>query len=795
MTILLIVESPNKVKKISGFLGKGYKVDASVGIFRDMDPSKMSIDFNNKYEPIYVITKPDVVKNLKKSMKGVDMLYLATDLDREGEGIAQSIIDVLKPKNYKRIRFNAITKQAILDAIKNAGDIDENLVDAQKARRVLDRYAGYSISPLLQRQIGGKLSAGRVQSVAVRIVIDRENEIRDFIKKNEDSSFFKISGIFSELKSQLFETSIENIKSKIYNGDAVKIKTEKEALRILKRCKKSTFRVHGVNEKIRTQGPSPPFTTSTLQQEANKRFGFSVDATMKTAQKLYEGGYITYMRTDSVEISPEGHDEIKKVIVDNYGNEYYNKTIYKNKVANSQEAHEAIRPTHPELIKIEKEIDDEFQIKLYKLIWQRAVASQMQAAKINVTIIQIEVSEYYERELDPYYYFESKAEKIIFKGYLKVYKDIDEEQIVENIPSKGNILKMQQIVAKQEYMKPPGRYTQATLVKKLDDMGIGRPSTFANTIKTILEREYIKNGDVAGIKKEVVTYTIEPNDDDIIKDESFIYVGADKNKIIPTDLGTTVTKYLMENFPEMMDYKFTANMEEQLDKVANGKKKWYKVIDDFYQKLQPIVDELSKKKKDESSAELIGEDEDGNEIFKDVTKYGPVVKKKIGSKFVYAKIKDPLTLDNITVKDAIKLFEYPKVIGNYKKKEILLQKGQFGFYLMYNKDKVGIPEDINGEKITEEEAIKLIEQKQSNRLDEMTITEGGKKIKVIVMDGKFGPYIQATKGTKKMNYKIPSDMDPKSLTEEQIIEIMKKKFSRSKVAKTGGGSKKTKKRK
>lgn len=777
MTILVIVESPGKLKKISSFLGKDYDVQASVGIFRDMDPKKMSIDFDNNYEPIYVITKPDVVKNLKASMKKADMVYLATDLDREGEGIAQSLVDVLKPKKYKRIVFNAITKQAILDAIKNAGDINEDLVDAQKARRVLDRYAGYSISPLLQKQIGGKLSAGRVQSVAVKIVIDRENEINDFIKKNKDATFFRVSGLFSDLKSVLHKLEKD---ADVYQGDIAKIpfqEDHKDILKFMNKCKESVFKVHSVTDKIRTQGASPPFTTSTLQQDANKRFGFSVDGTMKIAQKLYEGGYITYMRTDSVEISEEGHADIKEVILDNYGKDYYSRNVYKNKVANSQEAHEAIRPTHPELIKIEKEIDDESQIKLYKLIWQRTIASQMKPAKINVTTIQINIS----KSKD--YYFHSVVEKIVFLGYLKVYKEIEEQENNSGkIPKVGKELVMQEIIAKQEYLRPPPRYTEASLVKRLEDLGIGRPSTFANTIKTIMQREYVKIGDVPGIEKDITNFYIKDNE--IIEDPQTIHLGSDKKKIIPTDLGITVNKYLVKNFSKIMDYGFTANLEQQLDKVSNGKKKWYKVIDDFYHELQPIVDELSSAGK-QSNEKLLGVDKEGNEIYTDMTKYGPVVKKKIGNKFAYSKLRDPLTIDNVTVKDAVKLFAYPKLIGKYEGHDVCLQKGQFGFYLVYNKNKIGIPDEYEDkEKINLEDAIKLIKVKQSNNLGEMIIKEGSKEIKVLILDGKFGPYLQVQRGFKKTNYKIPDNMDPNSLSEDQIKEIMAKKFSK-KVASGG----------
>ncbi|XWV25340.1 topoisomerase I [Tupanvirus deep ocean] len=815
MTILFIVESPGKIAKISKILGKNYLVKASVGHFRDLDNKSMSIDFENNFEPIYVITKPDVVKNLKSAMRNCDMVYIASDLDKEGEAIGQHLYDVLKPSNYKRLVFNAITKEAILNSIKNAGKINKDLVNAQKARRILDRLYGYLISPILQKQIGGSLSAGRVQSVAAKIVIDKENEIKQFMENNENSTYFKINGIFSSLKAGLFEaTDKEDVfeTDEAYNGKTAQIpllntsNPNTKVINFMKKCLKSQFMVHSVGDKISIRHPSPPFETSTLQQEANRKFGMSVDTTMKIAQKLYEGGYITYMRTDSVEISPEGHKEIKKVIEDQYGKEYYQKTVYKNKSANAQEAHEAIRPTHPDLLSLENEVSDELQIKLYKLIWQRTIASQMKPAKVNITTIQINISKYIEEKIDnPFYYFQSQIEKIIFPGFMKVYiesvDDAEDDETMKDfkgkIPKKGDKLTMEEIIAKQEYKRPPPRYSEASLVKTLKKLGIGRPSTYVNTIKTIMAREYIKIGNIPGVKKEITTYTIRSENKkhimQVFEENGTVQLGKENKKIIPTNLGITVNDFLVENFSEMMDYKFTAKMEEELDAISNGEKVWYKVVKKFHDKLAPIVEEWSKKKgMTKAEDKLLGTDSDGNEIFATKTKYGPAVKKQIDGKFVYAKISEPLTLEKIKLKDAVKLFEYPKQLGKHDGKDILLHKGQYGFYLSYDKQNYSISDDKNSD-LSLKEAIKIIQAKKANNIAEFVVTENKKKIKATVLNGQYGPYIQVLRGKKKINYPVPRNLDPTKLTDEKVLDIISGKKSVSKGTKKTYGGSKTKK--
>src|SRR5579872_564630 len=616
--ILVVVESPKKISYITGFLSKDYVVKASCGIFRDLDPKKMSIDFDNRFEPIYIITKPEVVRQLKESCKGIDILYIASDEDREGEAIGHSVYELLKPKHYKRLRFNEITKKAILAAIKNPGEINYNLVDAQKARRIIDRLFGYMISPLLQKKLGGTLSAGRVQSVAARIVIDRENEIAKFLEKNQNSSYFRVSGVFDNLRASLWESTDktpQSLEETAFKGKVAHIQLSdpdpnSNVTSFLRTALKSTFKIHSISDKIAYRNPSPPFTTSTLQQEANRKFGMSLESTMKNAQALYEGGFITYMRTDSVEISEDGHKAIKKVIETTYGPEYYQRNTYKNKSSTSQEAHEAIRPVHPELQSIEDKISDPFQIKLYKLIWQRTIASQMKPAKLNITTIQITISKFISEEIKPFYYFQTQIETMLFPGFTKVYVESEDDPEVDpnlnknfnlgKLPKAGDKVNMKEIVAKQEFLKPQTRYTQASLVKKLEELGIGRPSTYVNTIKTILDREYIKIGDIPGISKTISILSIKSENKkhimEIFEEESEILLGREKKKLIPTELGITVNDFLIKYFADFLDYDFTANMEADLDKVAEGQKKWTQMVKLFYDKLNPIVLEVSKTK-------------------------------------------------------------------------------------------------------------------------------------------------------------------------------------------------------
>lgn len=848
MTILFIVESKGKIDKITKILGPGFKVIASDGIFRDLDPKPkgggLSVDVDNNFEPIYVITKPQVVARLKEANKKATEVYIASDLDREGDGIAQSILDVLKPKKYLRLLFDAIDKKTITDAIatakKTGGEINADRVDAQKARRVLDRLFGYMISGVLQKKVGGKLSAGRTQSVAARMVIDRETEIRNFLEKNQDSSHFKVRGLFGDsLKCVLYKAGGEEKNGsaknseKNKNGDKNK-KGEKNSeknkkggakinnkippdgfitkgevahislvdedepnakvIAFMKRCLKSTFSVRGIDKKTAVRSPAPPFTTSTLQQEAARKLGMSLDSTMSIAQKLYEAGYITYMRTDSVSISTEGHDKLKKVIIKEYGEKYYSKTEYKNKSSASQEAHECCRPVDPEIKTLDDKSDvDDRQNRLYKLIWQRTVASQMAKAKLEITTVQIDISKFVTEEIVPFYYFQSQLEKVVFQGFMKVYveskDDVEDYPEVNTanavIPKAGAKIDMLEIVAKQEFLKPPYRFTQASLVKKLTDMKIGRPSTYVNTIKTILDREYVKIGDVKGIKKEITTYTITDQDSKTINEEvSDFRLGQEKNKMFPTSLGIEVNDFLMEHFSNLLDYKFTADMELSLDKIAQGELDWHKLIRGYYTKLKPKVDELSKLPGiSKSNEKVLGKDKDGVEIIATKTKFGPVVKKLVDDKYVYAKIREPDTLENITLKKAIELLKFPKLLGTYDNKDVHLHKGVDNYYLKYDNEFYSLPEELSktGE-VSLKEAQDVIKEKLSNRLGEFDIEYKGKKVKAIVLNGPHGPYIQIKHGTKKLNFGLRGhNVEPRDLTAEKIQEIVNapKKFTRN----------------
>lgn len=770
MVILVVVESPGKISKISSLLGKNYKIVASEGIFRDLAEKGMSLDFQNHFQPIYVITKPAVVKKLKIEMRGAEILYIASDLDREGEGIAQSIYDVLKPKKYKRLVFNSITRDALEKAIAHAGKINVDLVNAQKSRRVLDRLYGYLVSGVLQKKIGKGLSAGRVQSPTLELIVEQERKIEEFLEENQQSSFFGVSGVLSKWKVSLFccRKSFPDEQTEKYLGDAATIPfPEKNVLKFLKDVKKSQLRVHFLSEKDSIRSPSPPFTTSTLQQEASRRLKMPIDMTMRVAQKLYEAGFITYMRTDSNHISPEGQRDIKRVIISKFGKDYYRKTVYKNKVANAQEGHECCRPTHSELETLEGEIADDSQIKLYQLIWNRTIASQMSPAKLRIITMQISISRIL-RSGTPYY-FQSQMEHVIFPGFLKVYRDLEEDQTsdyTEVLPEIGDLLQLIRITAKQEYLTVPPRYTEASLVKKLEELGIGRPSTFVKIIKNIINREYLIITDIPGIEKESVEYIVKGGESEIERSVRTIYLGAEKSKLKPTSLGEKVNAYLISHFAEMMEYQFTAMMENELDEIANGKKIWYQVVQIFYDRLKPLVDKAQLEKGlAEEKKKILGK-ANGFHIYQTETKYGPVVVKEKNDKRIYAKIYPPLSPDNLTLEEALTLFQYPQNLGEYRGEDILLKKGKYGFYLQYGEDQVHVEEPV-----TPKEAISLIKQNLKKYLGKWTIQKGKQKIEVHAIQGKYGPYLRVKKGSTSKNIKIPEGQQA-DLTEETVEKLI-----------------------
>ena len=793
--ILVVVESPGKINKIQSILGPKYVVVASYGHIIDLDPSYMSIDIEDNFQPKYkpYPDKAKVISNLKALAKTSSDILLAADEDREGEMIAWSIAYVLKLKNAKRIVFNSITKTELLKAVSNPTQIDYNIVDAQKVRRMLDRIVGYSLTPLLRTNIGpGKLSAGRVQSVVVELIIDKENEVTKFMEGN-DCSFFKFKGLFNPkdnvsmtLTSTLHD--LENITNDgAYTGNITKMEKKKHAIKFLEKCKDAKFQVANMFNKLSVRNPSCPFTTSTLQQEASRKFNFPIKKTMQVAQSLYEAGYITYMRTDSINLSKEALTDTKSYIVKKYGKKYHRMMAYKAKKGNTQEAHEAIRPTkiNTKVPKTTGKIGND-EIKLYTLIWKRTVASQMKPAKYKVTSIQIMIS----NDMD--HYFLTTTETLLFDGYLKVYnienneaEDQDQEGNNKNINIKiGTFLTAKEIVATQEYKRPPTRYNEASLIDKLDpkNLNIGRPSTYATIIGKIVERNYVKITDIEGVKKDSVVLTLKENQDKIKEVKKQVTLGNEKKKFVPTSLGLTVNEFLVKEFSKIMDYKFTADMEANLDDIAEGKSKLLDVMNEFYDDFNKSVMEVMKKKKtivDEKSR-VLGKDPDtGLEIIATIGKFTPVVKKQISaSKCVFAPIKEPLKLETITLEQALKLFEYPKDLGKYKQKQIQLMKGQYGLYIKYGKDmSFPLPDNYQDKNkdISHDKVIELIKEKEPlgrfKSKDRMYVVLKG--------NGDYSDYIRVMstkqKG-KQFCVPLPKNTNIKELTVEKLDNIVKEYY-------------------
>ena len=852
--ILVIVESPGKIKKLQAILGDKYIVMASKGHIIDLHPKKMSINIENKFDPEYYIMgsfetdkskkrfldKTEIVNELKKVAKKASDVLLAADEDREGEMIAWSVAKELNldVKKAKRIAFNSITKTELEKAIKNPRTIDMDLVDAQKSRRILDRLIGFEISPILWKSIGASLSAGRVQSVVVRLLIDKENEIKEFLQK-ENTSYFKFNGLFEvsknkKLNSTLYEkkakktaktstktTKTTKAKSKKTETketeqeeksdikfEKAKIDNESTARTLMKSLMKSEFTIKDIIEKDSLKQPSPPFTTSTLVQEAARKIGFTVKRTNSAAQKLYEAGYITYMRTDSVNLSSEALENIKKFILEKYGKEYHRGLNYEAKSKNTQEAHEACRPTDVFVENVKeggKEIGSD-ESKLYNLIWKRSVASQMPPAKIKLTDIIIDPSKVAE------YSFISQISNIDFPGFLLVYnvknlekesnndgegegedngdenKEIDEDTLVDiKLPKIGTKLDVDNITGEQEYQKPQTRYNEASLVNKLDpkNLNIGRPSTYGSIINTIQERNYVIMSNIEGIEKDSIL--MEWNGGDKMKESvNKVLIGKENNKLIPTSLGILVTDFLIKNFNQIVDYKFTALMEELLDKIAEGKKVWHTVLQEFYDTFHPIVKKLLESKSTVKSdmTRVIGNHPTlGHEIVATIAKFGAVIKMcTTKTKCIYAPIKEPLTKDTITLEQALKLLEYPKELGKHDGMQISLNKGKHGLYLKWGDVKAsieGLPEEIiikDKENITFDEAVQVIKNKRKNVLWE----KNDAKVMYTILKGPYGNYIDindTSKKIKKKSLKVPlkdiEDDKIKDLTLDKVKELIK----------------------
>ena len=750
---LVIVESPGKIDKNKKALGDDYKVMASIGHIRDLDESGLSIDLENGFKPEYVVPaeKKKVVADLKKAAKDAAAIWLASDADREGEAISWHLFETLElnPANTKRIVFQEITKPAILNAIENPREIDMNLVNAQQARRVLDRLVGFELSPVLWRKIQPKLSAGRVQSVALRLIVDREREILAF----NNEAYYKVEAMFhpegtpeGTLVKATLDTRFPDIES---------------AQAYLEKCIGATFSISDIEKKEGNRFPAAPFTTSTLQQEAARKLRFSVSQTMSIAQKLYEQGLITYMRTDSTNLSGLAIGAAKKFICDNFGEEYSQVRQYKPKSKGAQEAHEAIRPTYIENTSIQGTPQEQ---KLYDLIWKRTVASQMADARVLRTDIKVASDKSEEK-------FNVQATQVLFDGFLKLYiestddpQQDDDAAILPEVHI-GGIMIENGITAECKYTSAPSRYTDASLIKKLEELEIGRPSTYAPTITTLTKaRGYVVKGDKAGEKHTVTNLALKKGK--IKTSTKTETVGAEKNRLLPQDIGMIVTDYLVKNFPQILDYKFTANVEEDFDKIADGELVWNSVISEFYGPFHTTVQETMSNKEYNNVSRELGVAPDGQMLVARFGQYGPYVQKGDGDSKQYASLGAGQLIESITLEEALKLFELPRTVGQHGGIDIICTKGRFGPYIKYGDKNVSLPRGTDPLKIDLDSCIKLIED-SLNKVTGGIIVEY-KDSDIQVIDGSYGPYIKHAGS----NYKLPKGTDPTTLTEERCKEII-----------------------
>lgn len=751
---LIIVESPAKAKTIEGYLGKGFVVKSSFGHVRDLPKKGIHIDIENNFEPKYEVTpdKKKVVKELKDLSKKAEMVWLATDEDREGEAISWHLMEALdlKPNKTKRITFNEITKTAVTRAIENPRELDVNLVNAQQARRVLDRIVGFELSPVLWKKVKPSLSAGRVQSVTVRLIVEREREIQGF----NSSSSYKVYAYFT-INGNGFRAELPH-----------NFETEHEAQGFLEKCKSAKFTVEDLEKKPGKRKPAVPFTTSTLQQEASRKLGFSVSRTMSVAQKLYESGKITYMRTDSVNLSDYALANAKEAVIKIYGGEYCNPRKYQNKNANAQEAHEAIRPTD---FSVQSAGTDNAEKRLYDLIWKRTIASQMSDAELERTKITIDISGTKEK-------FIATGEIIKFDGFLKVYlegtdeEDQDDESGLLPKMSVGEELNCESISATEKYSRPPARYTEAALVKQLEELGIGRPSTYAPTISTVQKRGYVEKREIEGSERQFISLELKKgNIKKEVKKEIF---GADKGKLLPTDMGIVVTDFLVEHFNRILDYNFTATVEKEFDDIANGLMVWTKMLDKFYKPFhQNIENTLENSDRATGERELGIDPASGKPIIARIGRFGPMI--QIGSqdddeKPKFASLKSSQSINSITLEEALDLFKLPKDLGVYGGQPISANVGRFGPYVRFGNSFVSIPKGLDPLDITIEEAIKLIEEKKQEEANKFIAEFDHENGVIQVLNGKYGPYIKQG----KTNYKIPSGKEAVELTKESCLEIM-----------------------
>ena len=760
---LVIVESPAKAKTIEKILGKDFKVMSSYGHIRDLKKKEISIDLDT-LSPAYEIPdeKKRLVGELKKNAKAAKKVWLASDEDREGEAISWHLCEVLglDEKNTNRIVFHEITEPAIMQAIEHPRHLDMNLVNAQQARRILDRLVGFKISPVLWRKIKPSLSAGRVQSVAVRLIVEREREIQAF----KSEPYYRLGAIFTHKEADGNKTDIRAELN-------VRFNTHKEAMDFLEKCQNAEFKVSSVSKKPHKRTPAPPFTTSTLQQEAARKLGFSVSQTMVIAQQLYENGHITYMRTDSVNLSSLCINASKKEIIEQYGEKYSKVRKYHTNAKGAQEAHEAIRPTYMSNIQIEGTIQEK---RLYDLIWKRTIASQMADAEIEKTTINIDISTADEQ-------FIANGEVITFDGFLKVYnvspeEDEKNDETTNILPviKENDILDYNEIVSTERFSLSPLRYTEGSLVRKLEELGIGRPSTYAPTISTIQQREYVQKGDKKGTER---SYTIDTLKSGKISSKTKKEMaGADKGKLIPTDIGTVVNDFLMENFPTIMDYNFTANVEQEFDKIAAGKEDWTKEMKLFYKDFEPEVEKVINSRSEHKAGERqLGIDpKSGKPVFVKIGRFGPVVQIGVADddeKPRFAQLPAKLSMETITLDEALDLFQLPRTVGEYEGTSVVIGAGRFGPYVLHNKQFVSLPKGEDPLTFTLENAIQLIQEKrQQDQKRHIKTFEEDKDLEV--MNGRYGPYL-AYKGK---NYRLPKALHSKldSLTYDDCMKIIDK---------------------
>jgi DNA topoisomerase-1 len=776
---LVIVESPAKAKTIERFLGKDFTVKSSFGHVRDLSKKQLGVDIENGFKPNYVISedKKKVITELKKLAKKAETVWLATDEDREGEAISWHLLETLGlDKNQtRRIVFHEITDTAINKAIQQPRTIDLNLVDAQQARRVLDRLVGFELSPVLWRKVKPALSAGRVQSVAVRLIVEREEEIKNFAIK----PFYRVTAEFKVDKSGRVSVLKAELPSRF--------ETREEAVEFLNKCNGAEFSVGAIEKKPVQKSPAPPFTTSTLQQEASRKLGFSVSKTMSVAQQLYESGLITYMRTDSVNLSNLALNMAKKQICDLYGEQYHKTRKYTTKAKGAQEAHEAIRPTYLTTESVDGTND---QQKLYSLIWKRTIASQMSNAKLERTLVSINISTTKEK-------FSAKGEVLLFDGFLKVYLESTDDENPEEaagvLPplSNGQDLPLNKIDAIERFTQPPSRFTEASLVKKLEELGIGRPSTYAPIISTIQKREYVEKGEGEGTPRNFEVLTLK--DEKINSTRKTEKTGQLKGKLVPTDIGNVVNKFLMQHFVNIMDYNFTAKVEKEFDEIALGQKQWNAMIDKFYQPFHKTVEDTIENSEKFSGEILLGQEpESGKNVFAKIGRFGPMI--QIGDtesdeKPRFASLRKGQSLDSISLDDALELFKFPRTIGQYENEDMTVAIGRFGPYVKHKSKFVSLGKADDPMTVDAERAIELIEEKRKKDR-ERTIKVFAEDENTKVLNGRWGPYI----AVGKTNYKIPKGTEAASLTWEEvktIIEESDKKSPKKATARKSTAAKKT----